>query len=85
MKLQAEYRKWLYNKVSKVIIACIAIYQRILSPDHGLLRVFFPYGVCRFSPSCSEYTKQSVDRYGLRGVSMGVHQLLHCHPFAKKI
>lgn len=83
MKLQAEYSKYLHSAARAAIISCIAAYQRTLSPDHGVFRMFFPHGVCRFSPTCSEYTKQSVSLYGVRGVSMGLRQLLHCHPFAK--
>jgi putative membrane protein insertion efficiency factor len=37
---------------------------------------------CRFHPTCSEYMREAVERYGvLRGVSMGVRRLLRCHPF----
>ena len=37
---------------------------------------------CRFYPSCSEYTRQAMERYGLqRGVWLGVKRLSRCHPF----
>ncbi len=37
---------------------------------------------CRFHPTCSEYMREAVERYGvLRGVSMGIRRLLRCHPF----
>lgn len=71
--------------MKKIVTILIAMYQRTLSLDHGMLRALFPLGVCRFYPSCSEYTKQSVERYGVaQGLAKGVWQLLHCHPFSSK-
>ena len=70
------------KSIRQVILAIVTLYQRTLSPDHGALKVFFPFGLCRFYPSCSEYTKQSIERYGvMKGISFGLMQLSHCHPF----
>ena len=36
---------------------------------------------CRFYPSCSEYTKVAILRYGsIMGIYMGISRLLKCHP-----
>ena len=37
---------------------------------------------CRFYPTCSEYTKQAIDKYGIiRGSLKGLKRILKCHPF----
>lgn len=39
---------------------------------------------CVFVPTCSEYTKQAIEKYGsLKGVYKGVERILHCHPWQK--
>ena len=36
---------------------------------------------CRFTPTCSEYTRQAVERYGVgKGLLMGLKRLSRCHP-----
>ena len=50
------------------------MYQRIISP-------LLP-SACRFYPTCSQYMRDAVERYGVaRGVWMGVRRLARCHPF----
>jgi len=66
----------------RAFMAAIRVYQRTLSPDHGPLRRFFPYGYCRFHPSCSQYGH---DAYRLHGVARGsvltAWRILRCNPF----
>ena len=36
---------------------------------------------CRFHPTCSDYTREAVARYGaVRGCFLGLKRLLRCHP-----
>ena len=66
------------------IVFLIWIYQKTISPDHGVLKHFFPHGYCRFYPSCSEYGKQSVKKYGLVvGLPKAVWRILRCNPWNK--
>ena len=38
--------------------------------------------VCRFYPTCSEYTKQAIIKYGIiKGGWLGVKRICRCHPF----
>ncbi len=38
--------------------------------------------ICRFYPSCSQYTCDALEKYGLfKGLMMGARRLLSCHPF----
>lgn len=61
----------------------IRVYQLTLSPDHGVFRARFPNGFCRFYPSCSEYTRLSILRFGgFKGVGLGLLRILKCNPFS---
>lgn len=67
-----------------VILAVIHVYQRTLSPDHGWLRFLFPAGCCRYQPTCSAYTAEAVERFGITmGFWLGLRRLLRCHPWAQ--
>lgn len=66
----------------RLAVGVIRLYQAILSPDHGWMRVFYPHGYCKFSPSCSQYTKEAIERYGvLRGSWLGVLRIGRCNPW----
>lgn len=60
------------------------LYQKFLSPAlHALLLPLTgsPHA-CRFTPTCSQYSRQAVHRYGImRGSWLSLKRLLRCHPF----
>lgn len=38
--------------------------------------------VCRFTPSCSEYTAQAILKHGvIKGIGLGAWRILRCNPF----
>lgn len=39
---------------------------------------------CKFYPTCSEYTKQAIQKYGgIKGIFLGIYRILRCNPFSK--
>ncbi|WP_211197718.1 membrane protein insertion efficiency factor YidD [Pyrinomonas methylaliphatogenes] len=56
------------------MIALLDFYKAAISP-------LLP-PACRFVPTCSEYAREAIMRYGVwRGSWMSVRRLLRCHPF----
>jgi putative membrane protein insertion efficiency factor len=56
------------------VIALLRLYKRFLSP-------LLP-AACRYAPTCSEYMREAVEKYGVaRGGWMGIKRLARCHPF----
>ena len=68
--------------IKKIFLILIKIYQKTLSFDHGWLQSNF-YG-CRFYPTCSDYTYQAIEKYGvIKGSWLGIKRISKCHPFHK--
>jgi putative membrane protein insertion efficiency factor len=56
-----------------VALALITAYQKLLSP-------MLPRS-CRFYPSCSEYAKQAIQKYGIvKGGWLALKRIARCHP-----
>lgn len=59
-----------------LVLDFLRLYKTFLSP-------FLPSG-CRFEPTCSIYTMQAVEKYGvMRGTWLGIKRILRCQPFCK--
>ena len=62
------------------LVGLVWVYQKTLSPDHGPLKVFYPYGYCKYFPTCSEYTRKVLLKEGLVGIPKIFHRLASCTP-----
>ena len=63
----------------KALIKIIEFYQKHISKvlSHGGIN-------CKFYPTCSEYTKQAIEKYGcIKGIIKGIFRILKCNPFSK--
>lgn len=56
-----------------LVVGLIRIYQKLVSPNLG--------ANCRYQPTCSQYTLEAVDRFGVaRGGWLGAKRIGRCHP-----
>lgn len=77
MQVGQEYFKYFLLQV-------IRVYQKTLSRDHGWAKAIFPFGACRFRPTCSEYASLAIIKYGVvKGGLKTIGRLLRCHPFSQ--
>ncbi len=62
--------------MKRILMAIIRFYQKQISPFLGKN--------CRFSPTCSQYALQAIQKYGaLRGGWLTLRRILRCNPFCK--
>lgn len=58
----------------RVLLKLIRFYQRGISP-------FFPPR-CRFTPTCSQYALEAIEKYGaVKGGWLAFKRLMRCNPF----
>ena len=65
--------------MKKILINIINFYKKYISS------IFVFFGVrCKYYPTCSEYTKQAIKKYGsFKGIFLGTKRILKCNPFSK--
>ncbi|MEM8939213.1 MAG: membrane protein insertion efficiency factor YidD [Bacteroidota bacterium] len=59
--------------IIKILIIPILFYQYIISP-------LLP-STCRFTPTCSNYAKEAIQKHGFKGVWMSFKRIVKCHPW----
>lgn len=60
--------------MKQVLLALIRFYRVAISP-------LFP-PVCRYTPTCSQYALQAIERFGpLKGSWLATQRICRCHPF----
>ena len=65
--------------MKKFLIFLINFYQRNISPwlESKNIR-------CKYYPTCSEYAKQAIQKYGMiKGSGLAIKRILKCKPFSK--
>lgn len=67
------------NKILKILTV---FYKKTFS---RMLVLFFGKG-CRFYPTCSDYSRESLEKFGvIQGLLMSAKRILRCHPFSKAV
>lgn len=65
--------------MKKIFLLIIRLYKKFISPILSFLGFH-----CKYYPTCSEYTKQAIEKYGiLKGSFLGAKRILKCNPFSK--
>ncbi len=60
----------------KIALGMLKFYRYVISP-------LLPPS-CRYTPTCSRYATEAIERYGLfKGFYLAVKRLCRCHPFAR--
>jgi putative component of membrane protein insertase Oxa1/YidC/SpoIIIJ protein YidD len=66
---------WLYNPVYHVLSGSMWVYQKYVSPQLA--------SECGFNPSCSAYSKQLIEDFGIvKGVVFSADRLMRCNRIA---
>ena len=68
--------------MKKAVLGLINFYQAAFSKENSCKAL--PFGHCPFWPSCSEYAKLAIKKYGvLQGTAMSTWRILRCYPGRK--
>ncbi|HXA42032.1 MAG TPA: membrane protein insertion efficiency factor YidD [Candidatus Solibacter sp.] len=66
----------LVGPMARVSLLLIRVYQLTLSPVLGAV------GGCRYTPTCSQYGYEAIQKYGFfKGWRLALSRIARCHPF----
>ena len=66
--------------MKKLFILFIDIYKKLFS---GIILYLFGGG-CRFTPSCSNYSREAIEKHGIiKGSALSVKRVIKCNPLSK--
>lgn len=75
MKKIKLFFKFILLLPRRIEVNTIKLYQNYISTALG--------NHCKYYPTCSEYTKQAVDKYGIiKGNILGLLRVIKCNPFS---
>lgn len=71
--------------MKQLILSLIRFYQKTQFFHLPIFKaLFLSDSICRFRPTCSQYTYQAIEKYGImRGSWLGLKRILRCHPWSK--
>lgn len=71
--------------IKKTVLGLIRAYQKTsFLHGHIMRTLFLTDAACRFTPTCSRYTYEAVEKYGVaHGLFLGLKRILRCHPWSK--
>ena len=75
-----EILKLISRIIALPLLLLVLLYQKTLSPDHGIFKFLFSYGYCKFHPTCSEYAVMVLQDQGVVGIPKIINRLLRCRP-----
>lgn len=69
--------------MKKIALLTISFYQYVVSS--ALKQLLGIQRMCRYTPTCSDYTKHAIAKYGVfKGGVLSVKRILSCQPFSKQ-
>lgn len=69
--------------MKKTLLTLIRFYQQHFNLNNPLIKtLFLTESTCRFSPTCSDYMYEAIEKRGIiGGLTLGIRRILRCHPW----